>query len=83
MKKAFEKIVGRGENAGKQDFLLFPKCFLLDQRKKIIIEATSNLSSANAFNLVTSKILSFAKALVRQANGFFCYGWKMDKTCRI
>ena len=26
--KAFENIVGKGENAGYQHFLLFPQCFL-------------------------------------------------------
>ena len=26
--KPFEKIVGKGENAGSQHFLLFPQCFL-------------------------------------------------------
>ena len=28
-KKPFENIVGKGENAGNQHFLLFPQCFLL------------------------------------------------------
>ena len=27
-KKAFENIVGKGENADNQHFLLFPQCFL-------------------------------------------------------
>ena len=27
-KRAFENIVGKGENAGNQHFLLFPQCFL-------------------------------------------------------
>ena len=27
-KEAFEKIVGKGENADNQHFLLFPQCFL-------------------------------------------------------
>ena len=27
-KDAFENILGKGENAGNQHFLLFPKCFL-------------------------------------------------------
>ena len=26
-KKPFEDIVGKGENAGNQHFLLFPQCF--------------------------------------------------------
>ena len=28
-----ENILGKGENAGNQHFLLFPKCFLLYQRQ--------------------------------------------------
>ena len=28
-RKAYENIVGKGENAGNQHFLLFPQCFLL------------------------------------------------------
>ena len=27
-KETFENIVGKGENAGNQHFLLFPQCFL-------------------------------------------------------
>ena len=27
-KKTFRKIVGKGENAGNEHFLLFPQCFL-------------------------------------------------------
>ena len=27
-KRPFENIVGKGENAGNQHFLLFPQCFL-------------------------------------------------------
>ena len=33
-KKPFENIVGKGENAGYQHFLLFPQCFLPNQREK-------------------------------------------------
>ena len=33
-KKAFENIVEKGENAGKQHFLLFPQCFLPCLRQK-------------------------------------------------
>ena len=28
MKESFENIMGKGENAGNQHFLLFPQCFL-------------------------------------------------------
>ena len=27
-KKAFKNLAGKGQNAGKQHFLLFPQCFL-------------------------------------------------------
>ena len=45
--KAFENIVGKGENAGYQHFLLFSQCFLLYQRQKHYF-LLFNLSSANA-----------------------------------
>ena len=32
-KRPFEKIVGKGENAGNQHFLLFPQCFQPYQRQ--------------------------------------------------
>ena len=38
-KKPIENIVGKGENAGNQQFLLYPQCFLLDQKTEIIILA--------------------------------------------
>ena len=73
VKMPFENIVGKGENAGNQHFLLFPQRFLpffdtnLIQLSKteIIILATLNLSSAkfHAFSLVEAKILSFGKGL--------------------
>ena len=31
--KVFENILGKGENAGNQHFLLFPQCFLLFPHK--------------------------------------------------
>ena len=33
-KKPFENIVGRGENAGNQHFLLFQQCFQPYQKQK-------------------------------------------------
>ena len=33
-KKSFENIVGKGENAGNQHFLLFPPCFQSYPKKK-------------------------------------------------
>ena len=36
--KPFENIVGKGENAGKQHFLLFPQWFLLYQGQNMQFE---------------------------------------------
>ena len=55
-KRAFENLVGKGENAGYQHFLLFSQGFLHCQTI-----TTVNLSSANGFNLDKSTILSFCK----------------------
>ena len=38
-KKSFENIVGKGENAGNQHFLLFPLCFLSFQKQISISES--------------------------------------------
>ena len=58
---AFENIVGKGENAGNQHFLLFPKCFLTVQTQKSV--PTLNFLSANALNLVQFRKLLFGKRL--------------------
>ena len=57
--KAFENIVEKGENAGNQHFVLFPQ-YSLSFQKQI---TNFMLSSANAFNLDKSEILSFGKEL--------------------
>ena len=59
-KEFFENIVGKGENAGNQHFLLFQQCFLLYQREKLAC-VKKKMSSANAFNVVRAKILLFGK----------------------
>ena len=41
-KKPFENIVGKGENAGNQHFLLFSQCFLTFQRKIAPFEPHKN-----------------------------------------
>ena len=61
--KPFENIVGKGENAGDQHFLLFQQCFLPVQKTNFNFSVRSILSSANAFNLDSSKILLFGKEL--------------------
>ena len=56
-------MVGKGENAGKQHFLLFPHCFLHFQKQIFNYLIAFILSSANAFDLDQPKILSFDKEL--------------------
>ena len=58
-----QNIVGKGENAGKQHFLLFSQCFLLYQRQKLSFMLTFILSSANAFNLDEVNFLPSGKGL--------------------
>ena len=61
-------MVGKGENAGNQHFLLafspFPTMFSILTKK--ITSATFYLLSANTYNLAQSMILSFSKKLSTQ-----------------
>ena len=57
--KPFENIVGKGENAGNQHFLIFPQYFLPVLQRISVRKLHLFLSSADAFNLGLSKILSF------------------------
>ena len=61
-KKPFENIVGKGENAVLQHFLLFPKCFI-SNIKKCTLRAIMRLLSANVFNLDKVKILFSGKGI--------------------
>ena len=57
--------MGKGENAGNQHFLLFP-CFLPSNKQFSIFHLFHfMLSSANALNLVQSKLLSSGNGLTR------------------
>ena len=60
-KKPFENIVGKGEIACTSNFSFSPLCFLLYQRQKLSF--LLHLSSAIAFNLVWSKLLSCRNGL--------------------
>ena len=60
--KPFEKIVGRGKNAGNQPFLLFAQYILLFLKQTIRV--TSILLSANALSLDWSTILYFGKEFI-------------------
>ena len=61
--KPFENIVGKGENAGNQHFLLFPQCFLPVLKTIFNFSVTVALSSANTFNLDQFKKLLFGPGL--------------------
>ena len=64
IQKFFENVVGKGENAGNQNFVFFfPTVFSTLSETKIDILATFSLSSWKAFNLVLSKVLFFCKEL--------------------
>ena len=53
-----ENMVGKGENAAYQLFLLFPHCFLLFTRQGLTILAEINHTDVTALNLDNpSKIL--------------------------
>ena len=62
-KKALEKTVGKGENASNQNFS-FSHSVFYSTKREIVILTMFNLSSANAFSLVTSKNLSFSKGFI-------------------
>ena len=55
-----ENIMGKGENAGYQHFLLFLQCFLPFPKQISVFQ--SHLSSSNALNLDQAKIYHLAKS---------------------
>ena len=63
-KKPFENIVGKGENAGIQHFLLFPQCFRPFPKHISTFQSHLFFLSANAFNLGQTRIFSFSKELI-------------------
>ena len=72
-KKPLENIVGKGEKAGNQHFLLFPQCFLPFPKQNVIFGFMFNLSSTKAFNLNQSEILLCGKELTlsQTSPGFY------------
>ena len=61
-------MVGKGENAGNQHFLLFPQCLHPYKGKFASFEPHLKLSSANAFNLDKATVLLFGKGLLSLYN---------------
>ena len=60
----YENIMGKGENAFNQHFLLFPKCFLTYQRTIAPFEPKWHCRLQKALNLDLAKIFSSGKDLV-------------------
>ena len=80
-----KNMVGKGEKAGDQHFLLYRQCFLpyLKKKKKYSIWATLKLLSANAFKLDMAKILSSGKclrAMIEELNQSVNFCNIVDKT---
>ena len=61
--KSLKKIVGEGEIARNEQFLLFPQCFLQVLKTFCHFHQISKLSSANSFSLEESKNLLLWKGL--------------------
>ena len=57
----FENIVGKGENAGNQHFLLLPTMFSMLLWTNYMYLETFYLSSANAFKLEKAQLLLSGK----------------------
>ena len=66
-KRTFEKIVGKGKNAGNQHFPFSHNFFTLSQTNFAIF-VIFELSSAYALNLDKSDILSFGKGIIKIIN---------------
>ena len=56
--KSFENTVFKGENAHKEQFLLFPTVVSTGFKKILLFSSNLKLSSANSFSLEKSKIFS-------------------------
>ena len=61
IRRTFKNIVGKGENAGNQHFLLFPQCFVTLKKLNFHILVAFMLWSANVLNLDQPTILLLGK----------------------
>ena len=68
--KSSENIVGKGEIALNEQFLLFPQCFLPYVALIFSFEMHFKMSSAICFNLDQSKILSSGNELIHYGDAF-------------
>ena len=63
-KKAFENIVGKGENAGNQHFHLFPQCFLPFLKQNSIIQSHLFCLLQMLLNLDHTKNMEFGRVKI-------------------
>ena len=75
-KKSFENIVEKGENAARQHFLLFPRCFL-PFKIRVMQCQNLDLSKLKIFPNAGSSVTE-TKRLVfdRTENNYYCLGKK-------
>ena len=79
--EGFGKHCGKRRKCWKPAFSPFPTVFSTLEQSKIIILTMFNLSSANAFTMVTSKSLSFGKGLSHyQTTDFRLF--QTERVCR-
>ena len=82
--KPFENIVGKGENAGHQHFLLFPQCFLPFPKEISIFQSNllcrllvlSSWTSVRICRLVKSELKLFNYPFPKQTLVFMCLQYK-------
>ena len=84
-KKAFENILGKGENAGNQHFLLFPKCFLPFPKQMLIFEShllchlqMLSIWSSRSKNLLYGKELTLYHTIP-----VFLFFWTLGKRLKF
>ena len=68
--KKKKNIVGKGENAGTQHFLLFPQCFFLNQKRIFVFKLHLFCPSAYALNLDQSRNFPSCKELTVKQTDF-------------
>ena len=78
----FGQRCGKRRKCLQPAFSPSPTMFSTLLKKEIVILAMLNLSSANAFNLVTSEILSFGKGLTLSKTTNFRL-FQTERVCRL
>ena len=79
-RKGFENIVGKGENAGNQHFLLFPQCFLPFLTQSSTFESHL-ICRLQMLSIWTGLKLSFGKGLTLYQTGNI-KEFEIESSCR-